>query len=172
MRLIRYAGAALTIAAVIVLAAAPAFASGPVIYVTPSPATPGNSETFAVTCGPSATSATLFGATLGLPEQIPMQPSAKAGDFATTVDLPTNIASGTYKPSIDCSNGSSGTATVVVIRAPGATGAPAAAPATGDGATSTAMGGPFEVVGISLLGIGGLAGMIAFGRRGRSGPGA
>ena len=172
MRLICYAGAALTLAAAIVLAAAPAFASGPVIYVTPSAATPGTSETFAVTCGSSATSATLFGMTLGLAEQIPMQPSTKAGDFATTVDLPTNITPGTYKPSIDCSNGSSGTATVVVTSVPGASGTPAGAPATGDGATSTAMGGPFQVVGIGLLGVGGLAGMIAFGRRGRSGPGA
>jgi hypothetical protein len=183
LRLICYAGAAVTVAGAVVLTAAPAFASGPATGVTPSTATPGASVTFTVTCGSSASSATLFGTTLGLSEQIPMQPSTHAGEFATTVHLPTSIRPGTYKPSIDCSNGSSGTATLVVASpsSPSATpsvthsvtpsatpsGTPSGAPATGDGATSTTMGGPFEAAGLGLLGLGGLAGVIAFGRRRR-----
>ena len=183
MRLICYAGAALTLAGAVVFTAVPAFASGPVIGVTPSTAAPGASVTFTVSCGSSATSATLFGTTIGLSQQIPMQPTTHAGQFATTVDLPTSIAHGTYKPSIDCSNGSSGTATLVVAApsspsaSPSAThsatpsprpsATPSGAPETGGGATSTMMGGPFEVAGLGLLGLGGLAGVIAFGRRRR-----
>ena len=179
MRLICYVGAALTLTGAVVLTAAPAFASGPVIGVTPSTATPGASVTFMVTCGSSATSATLFGTTIGLSQQIPMQPSTHAGEFATTVDLPTSITHGTYHPSIDCSNGISGTATLVVAstssptaspstpHSPTPSATPSGAPETGDGATSTMMGGPFEMAGLGLLGLGGLAGVIAFGRRRR-----
>lgn len=186
MRLICYVGAALTVAGTVVLTAAPAFASSAPIGVTPSTATPGASVTFTVSCGSSATSATLFGTTLGLPQQIPMQPSAHAGEFATTVDLPASITPGTYHPSIDCSNGASGTATLVVS-SPSAThtatpspspthtatpsappsATPSGAPETGDGATSTMLGGPFEAAGLGLLGLGALAGVIAFGRRRR-----
>jgi len=183
LRLICHAGAALTLAGALLLTAAPAFASGPVIGVTPSTATPGASVTFTVTCGSTATSATLFGTTLGLAQQIPMQPSTHAGEFATTVDLPASITPGTYHPSIDCSNGSSGTATLAVSSSSSPTATPTAthsptpsapssatpsgAPETGDGATSTMMGGPFEVAGLGLVGLGGLAGVIAFGRRRR-----
>jgi hypothetical protein len=187
LRLICYAGAALTLVGTVVLTAAPAFASGPVIGVTPSTATPGASVTFTVSCGSTATSATLFGTTLGLHQQIPMQPSTHAGEFATTVDLPTSITPGTYTPSIDCSNGSSGTATLVVASpsaspsspppthtatptpTPSASrsATPSGAPATGDGATSTMLGGPFAVAGLGLVGLGGVAGVIAFGRRRR-----
>ena len=164
MRLLSCVGAALTPAGVVMLTAAPAFASSPAIEVNPSTATPGAIVTFSVTCGSSASSATLFGTTLGLSEQIPMQPSATAGEFASAVDLPASIRPGTYKPSIDCSNGLAGTATLVVTSEAGT---PSGAPATGDGATSTTMGGPFQVAGLSLLGLGGLAGVIAFGRRRR-----
>ncbi len=145
-------------------AATPAFASGPVIDVTPSIAAPGTSVTFAITCGSSASSATLFGTTLGLAEHIPMQASTHAGEFVATVSLPTSISPGTYTPSIDCSNGVSGTATLVVNAVPGG------APVTGDGATSTATGGPFTEVGIGLLGLGVLIGAIGIRRR-RAGSG-
>jgi hypothetical protein len=181
LRLICCAAAALILGGTVVFftAAAPAFAASPMITVTPSTAEPGAIVTFAVTCGSSATSATLFGATLGLSEQIPMQPSAEAGEFATAVDLPTSISPGTYKPSIDCSNGSSGGATLFVnsVSSPSASPSasppaspsapPSGAPETGDGATSTTMGGPFEAAGLGLLGLGALAGAVAFGRRRR-----
>jgi hypothetical protein len=183
LRLVYYVGAVLTVAGAVVFTAAPAFASGPVIGVTPSTAKPGASVTFTVSCGSSATSATLFGTTIGLSQQIPMLPTAHAGDFTAAVDLPTSIAPGTYRPSIDCSNGASGTATLVVASpssppaSPTAThtatpsphppATPSGAPETGGGATSTTMGGPFEVAGLGLLGLGGVAGVIAFGRRRR-----
>jgi hypothetical protein len=126
----------------------------PVIDVTPSVATPGTAVTFAITCGSGATSATLFGTTLGLSEQIPMERSTHTGEFVTTVDLPTNISPGGYSPSIDCSNGVSGTASLTVNPVPGQ---PSGAPLTGDGTTSSATGGPFTTAGLALLAVGGLA---------------
>jgi MYXO-CTERM domain-containing protein len=165
MRFIRCATIVLMLAGTATLAATPAFASGPVIDVTPSIAAPGTSVTFAITCGSSASSATLFGTTLGLSEQIPMQPSTHAGEFVTTVGLPTSISPGTYTPAIDCSNGVSGLATLVVHAVPGG------APVTGDGTTSTATGGRFPAAGIGLLALGVLVVAIAIRRR-RSRSGA
>jgi hypothetical protein len=163
MRLVKPVGAALTLAGGLALASAgPALAQGPVIDVTPSIATPGTSVTFAVTCGSGASSATLFGTTLGLSQQIPMQASTHAGEFVTTVTLPTSIAAGAYSPSIDCSNGVSGTASLVVNPVPGT---PTGAPVTGDGATSTATDGLLTAVGIGLVGLGVLTGAVTAARR-------
>lgn len=131
----------------------------PVIDVTPSTAAPGTSVTFAITCGSGATSATLFGTTLGLSEHIPMDPSTHAGEFVTTVDLPTSISPGVYSPSIDCDNGTSGTASLTVNPLPGPQ--PTGPPMTGDGTASSAMGGPFTTAGLSLLAAGGLAVAVA-----------
>jgi hypothetical protein len=156
MRFVRSAATTLALAGAATLAAftVPALAAGPVIDVTPSTATPGTGVTFAITCGTGATSATLFGATLGLPEHIPMEESTHAGEFVTTVDLPASISPGGYGPSIDCSNGVSGTASLAVNPAPGPV--PSGAPLTGDGATSSATGGPFTAAGLGLLAVGGL----------------
>jgi hypothetical protein len=165
MRFIRSAAVTLTLAWAASLAvsagpAGPAFAANPVIDVTPSTATPGSSVTFAITCGTNATSATLFGTTLGLPEQIPMDSATELGEWVVTVDLPTDISPGDYSPSIDCDNGVSGTANLTVNPAPSPTTptpVPSGAPLTGDGTTSSATGGPFTPAGIALLAAGGLA---------------
>jgi hypothetical protein len=165
MRFIRSAAVTLTLAGVAALAvsagpAGPALAQGPVIDVSPSTATPGTSVTFAITCGTTSASATLFGTTLGLPEQIPMDPATEAGEWVVTVDLPTDISPGDYSPSIDCDNGVSGTASLTVTAAPSPTTptpVPTGAPLTGDGTTSSATGGPFTPAGIALLAAGGLA---------------
>ncbi|MGH3246789.1 MAG: hypothetical protein ACRDOI_11335 [Trebonia sp.] len=125
----------------------------PVIDVTPTVAAPGTAVTFAITCGSGATSATLFGTTLGLAEHIPMGPSTHTGEFAVTVDLPASIGPGYYSPSIDCDNGVNGLAALTVNLSP----PPSGAPVTGDGATSSAMGGPFTAAGLGLLAAGGLA---------------
>lgn len=130
-------------------------ASPPVIDVTPSVAAPGTSVAFAITCGPGATSATLYGTTLGLSEHIPMDPATHTGEFVTTVNLPTSISPGVYSPSIDCDNGVSGTATLTVNPVPGPQ--PTGPPMTGDGTTSSAMGGPFTTAGVALLAAGSLA---------------
>jgi hypothetical protein len=160
MRFIRSAAFILTLAGAATLAASagPAFAANPVIDVTPSTATPGASVTFAVTCGTGSTSATLFGTTLGLPEQIPMDSATEIGEWVVTVDLPTDISPGDYTPSIDCDNGVSGTADLTVNPAPSpATPTPTGAPLTGDGTTSSATRSPFTPAGIALLAAGGLA---------------
>jgi hypothetical protein len=138
----------------------------PVIDVTPLVAAPGDAVTFAITCGSGATSSMLYGTTLGLSEHIPMETSTHAGEFVTTVDLPTSISPGNYSPSIDCNNGVSGTAGLTVNHVPRQ---PSGAPLTGDGTTSLAMGGPFATAGLGLLGAGGLAvgvGVIRKRRRG------
>jgi hypothetical protein len=130
--------------------------TAPVIDVNPSVAAPGSSVTFAVFCGTGATSATLFGITLGLAEQIPMGASTHTGEFVTTVTLPTSIVPGSYSPSIDCDPiGTSDTASLTVNPAPGPQ--PSGPPMTGDGSTSSVMGGPFTTAGLALLTVGGLA---------------
>jgi hypothetical protein len=164
MRFIRSAATALTLAGAATLAAGaavPAFAAAsapvadPVIDVTPSVAAPGTSVTFAITCGSGATSATLFGTTLGLTDRIPMDESTHAGEFVVTVGLPKDIGPGGYSPSLDCSNGVSGTGSLMVNTTPGPT--PSGAPLTGDGATSSSTGGPFTTAGLGLLAAGGVA---------------
>jgi hypothetical protein len=147
-------------------------ATAPVIDVNPSVAAPGAGVTFAIYCGTGATSATLFGTTLGLAEQIPMEASTHAGEFVTTVHLPSSIIPGYYSPSIDCSpNGTSGTASLTVNPAPGPQ--PTGPPMTGDGATSSVTGGPFTTAGLALLALGGLAvGVGIIRRRRRAGAGS
>jgi hypothetical protein len=162
MRFIRSAAVTLTIAgaAALAVSAGPALAANPVIDVTTSTATPGASVTFAITCGTGSTSATLFGTTLGLPEQIPMDSATQIGEWVVTVDLPANISPGDYSPSIDCDNGVTGTASLTVNPAPSPTtptAVPSGAPMTGDGTTSSATGGPFTPAGIALLAAGGVA---------------
>jgi type IV secretion system protein TrbL len=133
----------------------------PTASAVPSTATPGARTTFSVNCGSlTADGATLFGTTLGLPAQIPMNQNSD-GDFSISVDLPRDIQAGTYHPSIDCSGGSSTTATLHVTAFPRAGGA-----ATGDGTTSTTSNGMLAVAGLALVGIGGLAGGFALRRRG------
>jgi hypothetical protein len=146
--------------------------TAPVIDVNPSVAAPGGSVTFAVFCGTGATSATLFGITLGLAEQIPMGASTHTGEFVTTVTLPTSIVPGSYSPSIDCNPiGTSDTASLTVNPAPGPQ--PTGPPMTGDGSTSSMMGGPFTTAGLALLAVGGLAvavGVVRSRRRAGSRP--
>jgi hypothetical protein len=162
MRFIRSAAVTLTLAgaAALAVSAGPALAANPVIDVTPSTATPGASVTFAITCGTGSTSATLFGTTLGLPEQISMDSATEIGEWVVTVDLPANISPGDYSPSIDCDNGVTGTASLTVNPAPSPatpTAVPSGAPLTGDGTTSSATGGPFTPAGVALLAAGGVA---------------
>jgi hypothetical protein len=158
----------LGIAAAAVSGPALAATSGPpgsaVAFASPSTVTPGTSVTFQVTCGSlQATSATLFGITLGLPQQIPMDKESSGGVFSITVTLPASIRTGTFNPAIDCSDGSSTTARLRVTAMPSGGGAQ-----TGDGTTSTATNTGVSAVGLGLIAVGAVAGGIALRRR--SGP--
>lgn len=134
-----------------------------VAFADPSTVTPGTSVTFQVTCGSlQASSATLFGTTLGLPDQIPMDKSS-GGVFSVTVSLPGSIQPGTYRPDIDCSDGSSATASLRVTALPSGGGAE-----TGDGTTSTTTNTGLAAGGLVLIAVGAVAGGIALRRR--SGP--
>ena len=127
----------------------------------PGTATPGTAITFQVTCASlSASSATFFGTTLGLPEQIPMDKESAGGVFSITVTLPGNIQPGTFHPDIDCSDGSSATATLHVTAMPSQGGA-----ATGDGTTSRETDNGLAAGGLALIGVGAIAGGIAMRRR-------
>jgi hypothetical protein len=135
-----------------------------VAFADPSTVTPGSSVTFQVTCGSlQASSATLFGTTLGLPEQIPMTKSS-GGVFSVTVSLPGSIHPGTHRPDIDCSDGSSATPSLRVTALPGGGGAE-----TGDGTTSTATNTGLAAGGLVLIAVGAVAGGIAMRRRSGSG---
>jgi hypothetical protein len=140
-------------------ATAAAGSSAPV-DITPNPSTVGTATTFTVNCssltaaGP-ASSATLTGTTLGLPEHIPMQASTHSNEFVTTVVLPSSIKAGSYQPDIDCSNGVTASSTLTV--------SPGSAPATGDGTTATARDGTLTAAGFGLLGLGVLGGALLAG---------
>ncbi len=164
--------AALSLGVVAATVVGPALASGPalaatssppgsaVAFATPSTVTAGTAVTFQVTCGSlQATSATLFGTTLGLPQQIPMNKGSGGGVFSVTVTLPSSIRPGTYSPAIDCSDGSSTTARVRV------TTMPSGGAQTGDGTTSTATDTGLSAAGLVLIAVGAVAGGIALRRR-------
>jgi hypothetical protein len=141
--------------------AAVASPAGTVAAVTPSTAAPGAKVTFAVSCASiDSTSATLFGTTLGLPEQIPMEAGAANGDFVITVTLPTDIQPGSYHPDIDCSDGTSATAALRVTALPAQGGAQ-----TGAGTTSTKTNTGLAAGGLVLIAVGAIAGGIAVRRR-------
>jgi hypothetical protein len=173
MRSVRSAGAALTLAGIATLAgtAMPAFAAGPQIDVYPSVAVPGQAVSFAVVCidGKSiGKSATLFGTTLGLSEHIPMDESTHKGVFQKTVVVPWGTKAGSYSLSIDCDNDLSGLGTLWVRAVPvkpAVVVVPSGAPVTGDGITSTAVGGPLTAVGLGLLGVSSIVGAFALRRR-------
>jgi hypothetical protein len=171
MRLARCAAAIAGLIMVVLVSGAPAALAGgggpSPVSVYPNPSTPGTSTTFTIDCSTGAdspcTSATLNGASLGLPAQIPMQPGSQNDVFVATVVLPSSLAPGTYSPEITCSNGVSGSATLTVNAVPGP------APQTGDGATSTATDTALTNVGLGLLAAGALAGCVVLGRRWASG---
>jgi hypothetical protein len=155
-----FAGIATLAAFTVPALTTPAFATGPpVVQVSPQVAAPGNNVNIVVVCGAGATSATLYGPTIGSP-QIPMTPTSPR-HFSAMVSLPTNISPGTYSPSITCNNQNNQvtnnvTTSITVNPAPGPP-LPIGPPLTGDGATSSVTGGPFALAGVALLGTGGLA---------------
>lgn len=163
MRFIRSALITLTLAGTATLAgAATAFAQTlPVITVTPNPARPGDEVIITVACGTDATAATIVidG------HSYPMVGTAHPGVFQDISHLGEAFPPGTITDIIHCSNGLSGTAVWTVVSST----VPSVAPKTGDGVTSTAVGGPFAAGGIALIGAGGLAAGAAAVRRRRSG---
>jgi hypothetical protein len=176
MRSVRSAGAALSLAGIATIAgtAMPAFAAGGGSFMAyPSVTVPGGTVAFSAVCVDSngkdaAKSATLFGVTIGLSEHIPMEASTHKGVFVADVKLPASISAGTYSPSIDCGNGMSGTASVTVRAAAPVKPAvvvPSGAPVTGDGVTSTAVGGPLTAAGLGVLGVSSIFGAFALRRR-------
>jgi hypothetical protein len=144
----------------------------PTVTVRPSIAIPGATVTVTATCGTGlgTISATLDASALGLQAQIQMQQS-RPGQFFATLNLPASISPGEYSLSVVCNpTGSSGTASLLVNPF---TPPPTGPPLTGDGTTSSAMGGPFTTAGLALLAAGGLAiGAGVIRKRRRAGTGS
>jgi hypothetical protein len=129
-----------------------------VASVVPSAATPGGQVTFAVSCAsPVAATATFFGQSLGLPEQVAMDAGTADGDFTVTVTLPETIRPAVYHPSIGCSDGTSTVAALTVTEFPVAAVVHTSHPATSTNGLATA--------GLVLIGVGVVAGGIALRRR-------
>jgi len=136
---------------------------GSTAFATPSTVSPGDRVTFTADCSPAAGtgSATLFGATLGLPSRIPMdEQDGNSFDFTISVDLPIDIAPGTYHPNIDCPGATSASPTLHVRHFP------SGAAATGDGTTTATADSPLALAGLALVAAGALAGGFALRRRG------
>src|SRR5215469_3817307 len=138
--------------------------SNPDATVTPNPTAPGTATTFVVSCnsvtaGGNATTATLVGTPMGLPDQIPMQQTSQPNQFVVTVNMPQSIGPGSFSPTINCNNGSTQTVDLGVNAVPGN------APATGDGSTSTVTDAKLTVAGLGLLGIAAVAGGLVMRRR-------
>jgi hypothetical protein len=143
------------------MAADSASQDGATARATPNFVTPGGNVTFAVACASqTSASATFFGTTLGLPQQIPMNRGALSGDFTITVTIPAGTQPGIYHPGMDCADGSSATATLHVTAFPRSGGA-----ATGDGTTSTEASNGLAVGGLALIGGGAVLGGVALRRR-------
>jgi hypothetical protein len=126
---------------------------------TPSTAGPGGTVTFAITCAStSASSATLFGTPISLPERIPMNNDG-GGLFSVTVSLPAGLEPGHYHPDMDCSDGSSARAFLHV------TGFPSGGAQTGDGTTATETDNGLAALGLAMIAVGAVAGGIGLRRR-------
>ena len=120
--------------------------------VIPSTAVPRSQVTFAVYCASArATSATLIGRSIGLTQRIKMRPNPAGGDFTVSVILPSSIQAGTYHPAIECSDGTSTTARLLV-------------PALG-AAGGTSNGGGVWLAAGALIILGAMAGGIALRRK-------
>jgi hypothetical protein len=178
MRLFRYAVLAALIAVPVLVAGGPAtyaatsgsgtsraaHSGGSTAFASPSTTTPGSAVTFTADCSAAANAggatATLFGSTLGLPEQIPMTAVTSGGfRFRTTVDLPRDIQPGTYRPDIDCPGGTSARPTLRVVSFP------SGGAATGDGTTATTPDHGLATAGIVLIAAGAVLGGFALRRR-------
>jgi hypothetical protein len=144
------------------LAATSAQRGAAVAVASPSMVTAGTAVTLQVRCGSvQATSATLSGTTLGLPAQISMDSRPSGGGvFTVTVTLPASIQPRTFRPVIDCSDGSSATASVRITAMPSFADAQA-----GGGTTSTVANIGLSAAGLALIAIGAVAGGIALRRR-------
>jgi hypothetical protein len=124
--------------------------NNPASTVTPDPTSPGTATTFVVSCnsqtaGGNATAATLVGTPMGLSAEIPMQQGSQPNQFVVTVNMPQTIGAGSFSPNINCNNGVTQTVNIQVNAVP------EQAPATGDGATSTATDSTLMVAGLGLL---------------------
>jgi len=133
---------------------------------TPGSVTPGGHVTFAISCiNTTATSATLFGSSLGLPHRVPMDKGSLSGDFTITVSIPASTAPGTHHAHMDCSDGSSASAALRVTAFPTGGGA-----ATGDGTTATQTNNGMATGGMVLIGVGAVLGGFAMRRRSAKRP--
>ena len=179
MRSICSAGAAIALAGVATLAGAavPAFAAGPQISVSPTVVTAGMPVSVSAVCisGKNVGTTATFDATaLGIPQALTMSPGTGKGVFTTEFRVPAGTAPATYSPSVVCDIDGHMVNRTVAITVRSATSMPivtkpvvipSGAPFTGDGVTSTAVGGPLTAAGLGVLGLSALLGASTVRRR-------
>jgi hypothetical protein len=172
-------GTAALITAVLPAVAARASAPGPAAATAavaqPDMVTPGKMVQFTVSCASLDTAAaTLLGQSLGLSPLIPMNAAPMEGDFVVTVQLPSGIRPGRYRPVIECSDGTSATPVLQVesVQAAAAASAAAASERAAAATPISPLGAGLAAGGVLLMALGALAGgrALALRRRVRAQP--
>ena len=172
--------AAMLLPGTVLLPATAARASGPgpaatTASVRPTPAVPGGLARFTVSCASLGTAAaTLLGRPLGLTVLVPMNAAATEGDFVLTVRLPSRVRPGSYRPRIECSDGTSATVALRVesVQAAAAARAAAASASAAAATPGSPVSAGLAAGGIALMAVGALAGgyALAVRRRVRAQP--
>lgn len=157
---LRRAALSAAIGAAVAVLALPAVALAAAdVTVNPSAVAPGGRFTLAAYCGAGAVSASVSGTTIGGPSEITLNPYTDGGPGAFNAELtvPATTLPGTYQLDVTCSDGETGTGTLVV--------SPTGAPAGGDGATSQGPSRALLGAGSGLLAVSGLGAFLMLRRR-------
>lgn len=129
------------------------------VTVNPSAVAPGGRFTLAAYCGATATSAEVSGTAFGGPSEITLNPFTDGGPGAFNAELtvPATTLPGTYQLDVTCSDGETGTGTLVV--------SPTGAPAGGGGSTSQGPSRALLGAGSGLLAVSGVGAFLMLRRR-------
>ncbi|MEV0457115.1 hypothetical protein [Catellatospora methionotrophica] len=124
------------------------------VTVNPSAVAPGGTFTLSAYCGAGAGSASVSGTTIGGPSEITLNPYTAGGPGAFNAELtvPSTTLPGTYQLNVTCSDGETGTGTLVV--------SPTGAPAGGGGSTSDGPSLALLGAGSGLLAVSGVGGLV------------
>jgi hypothetical protein len=129
------------------------------VTVNPTAVAPGGRFTLAAFCGAAATSASVGGTPIGGPSEITLNPftSGGPGAFNAELTVAATVLPGTYQLNVMCSDGETGSGTLVV--------SPTGAPAGGGGSTSQGPSRALLGAGGGLLAVSGIGTFVMLRRR-------